>query len=186
MGSGRNPSESDVEEIKHAGERGAALTKQILAFSRRQALKPEVVCLNDVLSGMESLLRRSLGEDIELVILLCPDLGQSEVDPHQFEQVLMNLALNARDAMPAGGRLLLETGNAEFDEEDCAALPDTPPGSYVMLSVSDTGIGMDAETMSHVFEPFFTTKAPDQGTGSRALHRLRHRAPERGEHKRPK
>jgi signal transduction histidine kinase/ActR/RegA family two-component response regulator len=156
---------SDVEEIKHAGLRGAALTKQILAFSRRQALKPEIVCLNDVLGGLESLLRRTLGEDIDLVTVLCPDLGQSEVDPHQLEQVLMNLALNARDAMPSGGRLALETANVELDEEYCRTRPDTTPGSYVMLSVSDTGTGMDAETTSHVFEPFFTTKAPDQGTG---------------------
>jgi two-component system, cell cycle sensor histidine kinase and response regulator CckA len=155
----------DIEEIKHAGERGAALTKQILAFSRRQALKPEVVCLNDVVGGMESLLRRSLGEDIDLVTVLSPDLGQCEVDPHQFEQVLMNLALNARDAMPIGGRLTLETSNVELGDEYCSLHLGTKPGNYVMLLVSDTGIGMDAETTSHVFEPFFTTKAPDRGTG---------------------
>jgi signal transduction histidine kinase/ActR/RegA family two-component response regulator len=141
---------ADVLEIRSAGERGAALTKQILAFSRRQALKPEVVLLNDVLRDMESLLRRTLGEDMELVIRLDPDLAQVEVDPHQFGQVLMNLAANARDAMPEGGRLIFETSNV---------------GRYVMVSVTDTGVGMDPETVSHVFEPFFTTKSPEKGTG---------------------
>jgi signal transduction histidine kinase/CheY-like chemotaxis protein len=156
---------SDVREIRHAGERGAALTKQILAFSRRQALKPEVVSPNDVLTRMGSLLHRTLGEDVQLVTHLDPDSGYVEVDPHQFEQVLMNLAVNARDAMPAGGRLVLETGNTVSGQDDCRTLPGTTPGDYVVLSVTDNGIGMDAETTSRVFEPFFTTKASDRGTG---------------------
>jgi two-component system cell cycle sensor histidine kinase/response regulator CckA len=155
----------DVEQIKHAAERAAALTRQILAFSRRQALTPAVVSLNDILAGMEPLLRRTLGEDIDLVGLQHPHLGHVEVDVHQFEQVLMNLALNARDAMPQGGRLTVETGNIELDEEYCRTHPDATPGKYVMLSVSDTGVGMDENTMAHMFEPFFTTKAPGEGTG---------------------
>jgi two-component system, cell cycle sensor histidine kinase and response regulator CckA len=155
----------DLEEIKHAADRASALTRQILAFSRRQALHPMVVSLNDVLAGMEPLLHRTLGENVELVTLLRPDLGHSELDVHQFEQVLMNLALNARDAMPAGGRLTLETGNVELDEEYCRSHADMKPGSYVMMSASDTGVGMDPVTTSRIFEPFYTTKAPGQGTG---------------------
>jgi PAS domain S-box-containing protein len=156
---------TDLQEIKKAAERAGALTKQILAFSRRQALRPDVVSLNEVLSGVEPLLRRTLGENIDLISLPHLALGDAEIDVHQFEQVLMNLALNARDAMPAGGRLTLETANAEPDEEFCRAHPEMTPGRYVMLAVSDTGIGMDEATLSHVFEPFFTTKALGEGTG---------------------
>ena len=155
----------DIEEIKHAGERASALTQQILAFSRRQALRPTVVSLNEVLAGMEPLLRRTLGEDIDLLSLKDPDLGSVEADVHQFEQVLMNLAVNARDAMVPGGRLTLETANADLDEEYCRTHPEVTPGSYVMLAVSDTGAGMDEATLEHIFEPFFTTKAPGAGTG---------------------
>ena len=155
----------DVEQIKHAAERAAALTRQILAFSRRQALTTAVVSLNDVLAGMELLLRRTLGEDIDLVGVQHFGLGHVEVDVHQFEQVLMNLALNARDAMPQGGRLTVETGNVELGEEYCRTHSDATPGKYVMLSVSDTGVGMDSNTMAHMFEPFFTTKAAGEGTG---------------------
>jgi len=156
---------TDVEEIKHAAERAGALTKQILAFSRQQALRPEVVSLNEVLTGMEPLLRRTLGEDIDLVSLQHPDLGSAEIDLHQFEQVLMNLAVNARDAMCSGGQLTLETANVELDEEYCRTHPEATPGSCVMLAVSDTGTGMEEATLEHVFEPFFTTKAPGEGTG---------------------
>lgn len=155
----------DLQEIKHAGERAGALTKQILAFSRRQTLRPDVVSLNEVLDGMELLLRRTLGEDIDLVSLQHPDLGHADIDVHQFEQVLMNLAINARDAMPKGGRLTLETANVGLDEEYCRTHPEVMPGAYVMLAVSDTGIGMDKETLAHAFEPFFTTKSPGEGTG---------------------
>jgi PAS domain S-box-containing protein len=155
----------DLNEIKHATERAAALTRQILAFSSRQALRPEIVCLNTVLLGMQPLLKRTLGEEIDLTASLDPDLGQTEVDVNQFEQVLMNLAVNARDAMLLGGRLTLETANVELDEGHCGAHPDVKPGDYVRLTVSDAGLGMDEETMSHIFEPFYTTKAPGKGTG---------------------
>jgi CheY-like chemotaxis protein len=141
------------------------LTKQILAFSRKQALRPECVCINDVIASMEPLLRRTLGEDIDLLTLFHPDLGLTEVDVHQFEQVVLNLAVNARDAMPHGGRLTIETGNVEIGEEYCRTHADCSPGGYVMLSVSDTGVGMDQGTKSHIFEPFFTTKASGEGTG---------------------
>jgi two-component system cell cycle sensor histidine kinase/response regulator CckA len=155
----------DVEQIKAAAERAAALTKQILAFSRRQALRPTVVSFNEVLAGMEPLLRRTLGENIDLASFQDPDLGYVEADVHQFEQVLMNLAINARDAMVSGGRLTLETANVELGEEYCHTHPEVTPGSYVMLSVSDTGVGMEEVTCARVFEPFFTTKAMGQGTG---------------------
>lgn len=159
------PLRDDVEAIKSAAERAASLTKQILAFSRRQSLQPVVASLNDVVAGMDSLLRRTLGEHIDLVTVLHPKLGLNEVDPHQFEQVLMNLAVNARDAMPAGGKLTLETANAELSDEYCQTHSEVTPGPYVVLSISDTGVGMDKETKSHMFEPFFTTKAPGIGTG---------------------
>jgi two-component system cell cycle sensor histidine kinase/response regulator CckA len=156
---------ADVEEIKLAGERASALTKQILAFSRRQALRPTMVSLNEVLAGMEPLLRRTLGENIDLASLKDPDLGYVEADVHQFEQVIMNLAVNARDAMASGGRLTLETANVELGAEYCRTHPEAVPGSYIVLSVSDTGVGMDEATCERVFEPFFTTKAPGAGTG---------------------
>ena len=155
----------DVREIKAAADRASALTRQILAFSRRQALRPTVVSLNDVLAGVEPLLRRTLGEDIDVVTLQHPGLDQVEADVHQFEQVLINLALNARDAMVSGGRLTLETANVELDEKYCLTHPETTPGRYVMLAVSDTGAGMDEVTRAHIFEPFFTTKAVGAGTG---------------------
>jgi two-component system cell cycle sensor histidine kinase/response regulator CckA len=155
----------DLEEIKHAGQRASALTQQILAFSRRQILRPAALSLNEVVEGMESLLSRTLGEDINLITIEHPGLGLTEVDRHQFEQVLLNLALNARDAMPCGGRLTLETANVEVDEEYSRTHPQMAPGSYVMLLVSDTGVGMDPDTIDHAFEPFFTTKAFGAGTG---------------------
>ncbi|MCX8033402.1 MAG: PAS domain S-box protein [Thermoleophilia bacterium] len=159
------PVREDVTEIKTAAERGASLTRQILAFSRRQTLRPELTSLNAVVQQMESFLRRTLGETIELLVVLASDLAPVEVDVHQFERVLLNLALNARDAMPAGGRLVIETTNVELSEAYCRFHPGAKPGPHVMLSVSDTGVGMDAQTMSHIFEPFFTTKPPGQGSG---------------------
>jgi PAS domain S-box-containing protein len=156
---------SEVEEIRAAAERASALTRQILAFSRRQALANEVVSLNEVVARAERLVRRTLGEDIEVVVPPSSDEGLANVDAGQLEQVLVNMALNARDAMPEGGRLTLETANVELDEDYCRTHPDAAPGSYVMVSVSDNGIGMDEETMSRVFEPFFTTKVPGKGTG---------------------
>jgi two-component system cell cycle sensor histidine kinase/response regulator CckA len=155
----------DIEEIRRAADRASSLTKQILAFSRRQALRPTVASLNVVLDGMGPLLSRTLGEDIDLVIIPDPDLALVDVDIHQFEQVLLNLAVNARDAMPSGGRLTLETANVELDQEYCRTHSDATPGPYVMLEVSDTGTGMDEPTLERVFEPFFTTKARDKGTG---------------------
>ncbi len=156
---------ADVEEIRRAAERAASLTRQILAFSRRQPLQPETVSLNEVLTGTEPLLRRTLGEEIQLDLDLDPELGSTEMDPSQLEQVIMNLAINARDAMPSGGKLDLGTANIELDEDFCWLNPDCAPGPHVVLTVSDTGTGMDEETLSHVFEPFFTTKGPGEGTG---------------------
>ena len=155
----------DVQEIRRAGERASALTQQILAFSRRQTLRPQVVLLDEVVRGLERLLRRTIGEDIDLQITASPGLSPVDVDPHQFERVVMNLALNARDAMPSGGRLTLETANADLDAEFARTHAGAAPGSYVLLRVSDTGVGMDPATQERVFEPFFTTKAVGAGTG---------------------
>jgi two-component system cell cycle sensor histidine kinase/response regulator CckA len=155
----------DVREIKAAAERAGGLTRRILAFSRRQALQPTVLSLNTVVSDTEQLLSRTLGADVELYTSLSPDLGAVEIDEQQFVQVLLNLAVNARDAMPRGGVLTLETANVELDEYFCKTHPDAHPGSYVVLNVADTGIGMDEETLAHVFEPFYTTKPPGEGTG---------------------
>jgi two-component system, cell cycle sensor histidine kinase and response regulator CckA len=160
-----SPIQAEIEQIRHAAERAASLTQQILAFSRRQPMRPTVVSLNQVLAGMEPLLRRTLGEDMDLVSRQDPDLGDVEVDVHQFEQVLMNLALNARDAMTSGGRLTLETRNVELYAEYCRTHPEVTPGSYVMLAVSDTGVGMDEAIRNRIFEPFFTTKEAGKGTG---------------------
>jgi PAS domain S-box-containing protein len=154
----------DVEEIRRAAERAAALTRQLLIFSRREVVKPELLYLRDVVSNLENLLRRALGERVELET----HLGERcavEADPGQIEQVLVNLAVNARDAMPDGGRLVIEIDKAELDGEFADMHPDIEPGSYVRLKVSDTGVGMDAETVERAFEPFFTTKGKGEGTG---------------------
>jgi two-component system cell cycle sensor histidine kinase/response regulator CckA len=155
----------DVGEIRAAAERASGLTRRILAFSRRQTLQPVVLSLNAVVSETERILARTLGADIELRTSLSPDLGLVEVDEHQFVQVLLNLAVNARDAMPDGGVLTIGTANADLDQHFCETHPDVRPGPHVMLSVSDTGTGMDADTMAHAFEPFYTTKPPGEGTG---------------------
>jgi PAS domain S-box-containing protein len=154
-----------LEQLRHAAQSGAALTRQLLAFSRRQVLEPKVLDLNQVVRGTEDLLRRVIGEDVELVATLAPDLGSVRADPGQIEQVLMNLAVNARDAMPQGGRLTIETANVDLDEAFVRQHRGAAPGPHVVLSVSDTGCGMDAETLAHVFEPFFTTKPEGKGTG---------------------
>jgi PAS domain S-box-containing protein len=161
----QGPVAEDVSEIKAAALRASGLTRQILAFSRRQALQPSVQSLNTVIADTERLLARTLGADIELKACLEPDLGEVEIDENQFIQVLLNLAVNARDAMPRGGQLTVATANVELDEEFSARHPDVKPGRYVRLTVSDTGTGMDADTLAHVFEPFYTTKAPGEGTG---------------------
>jgi len=155
----------DLTEIKTAAERAGNLTRQILAFSRRQALQPQVLSLNTIVSQTERLLTRTLGADIELKTDLSSDLGLVEVDEYQFVQILLNLAVNARDAMPNGGTLAVKTENVDLDEDFCQTYTDCHPGKHILLSVSDTGIGMDADTLAHVFEPFYTTKAPGQGTG---------------------
>jgi two-component system, cell cycle sensor histidine kinase and response regulator CckA len=155
----------DVEEIRRAAESASSLTRQILAFSRRQPLRPEIVSLNDVVGELTDLLRRTLGERIELVTALDPGLGLAEVDPTQLIHVVVNLTLNAHDAMPNGGCLTIETSDVDLDEAYCARHPDAVPGPHVLLAASDTGVGMDAQTVSRIFEPFFTTKAHGQGTG---------------------
>jgi PAS domain S-box-containing protein len=155
----------DVEEIRKAAERAAALTRQLLAFSRQQLLAPVVVNLNELVQDIDKMLRRLVTEDIELRLALARDAGNFRADPGQLQQVLMNLVVNARDAMPTGGKLLIETTNTELTEQYSELHQAVVPGSYVMLAVSDTGIGMDAETKARIFEPFFTTKEKGQGTG---------------------
>jgi signal transduction histidine kinase len=161
-----SPLRGEVAEIKKAGERASTLTRQLLAFGRRQVLKPQIVDLNAIVTNVEQLLRRVIGEHIELRTTLTPDLGTVRVDTTQIEHVMLNLAVNARDAMPDGGMLSIRTGNIELDDTH-AHLQGTPlgPGRYVMLRVSDTGIGMSEETQARAFEPFFTTKEVGKGSG---------------------
>jgi len=154
-----------VEQIHKAAERAAALTRQLLAFSRMQVLQPKVVDLNAVVTEMSKMLPRLIGEDIELSIGTSLNLGRVKADPGQMEQVILNLAVNARDAMPRGGKIVIETTNCELDEVYARRHPPMQAGRYVMLAVTDTGIGMDAETQAHIFEPFFTTKEMGKGTG---------------------
>jgi two-component system cell cycle sensor histidine kinase/response regulator CckA len=160
-----HPSRDDIEQIRQAGNRAAELTRQLLAFSRRQLLQLRSINLNTVVAGVDRMLRRVIGEDIELRTVLAPALGHARGDAGQLEQVLMNLAVNARDAMPAGGTLTIATANAEVGEGAAARWPQVQPGSYVTLSVRDTGIGMSRDVQERIFEPFFTTKAPGHGTG---------------------
>ncbi|MFZ0818680.1 MAG: PAS domain S-box protein [Candidatus Acidiferrales bacterium] len=154
-----------VDQIKKAAERATSLTRQLLAFSRMQVMQPRVIDLNATVVEMGKMLPRLIGEDIELKILTKPDLGRVKADPGQIEQVILNLSVNARDAMPNGGNLVIETANAELDEGYARMHPPLMPGSFVMLAVSDTGTGMDAATQAHIFEPFFTTKEKGKGTG---------------------
>ncbi len=158
-------SEPELTQIAAAADRAAILTRQLLAFSRRQVLQPRVLELNGVVEGITPMLSRLIGEDLELVASLDPTVDRVLADPNQVEQVLLNLAVNARDAMPAGGVLTIRTANVELDDEYVAHHGESNPGPHVMLSISDTGTGMDADTLSHVFEPFFTTKSVGTGTG---------------------
>jgi len=154
-----------VEQVHIAGTRAAVLTRQLLAFSRRQVLRPVVLDLNRLVAGMKAMLRRLIGEHIEIKTSLLPDLGPVKADPSQIEQILMNFAVNARDAMPAGGRITIETTSVELDDSLGRQHADVKPGSYIVLAVSDTGIGIDHATQAHIFEPFFTTKPVGKGTG---------------------
>jgi signal transduction histidine kinase/CheY-like chemotaxis protein len=160
-----DPVKDDLLEVKKAGERAGALTRQLLAFSRKQMLQPVPLNLNQIAAGVEKMLRRILGEDIDYVQVLAPDLGVVRADPGQIEQVLMNLVVNARDAMPEGGKLTIETTNMEIDEEYASRHVAVEPGAYVLLAVTDTGRGMDEQTKARLFEPFFTTKEKGKGTG---------------------
>jgi signal transduction histidine kinase/ActR/RegA family two-component response regulator len=160
-----DPHRADLQEIHKAGERATALTNKLLAFSRRQVVRPAVVDLNEVMVGIEAMLRRLIGEDVDLIVAQAPNLGRIKADPSQLEQVIVNLAVNARDAMPEGGRLKFETANWDLDAPSARLHGVEQPGRYVMLSVEDTGCGMDAQTRARAFEPFFTTKGRDKGTG---------------------
>ena len=161
----RDPMRGQVIEINKAGQRAAELTQQLLAFSRKQTTQPKILDLNRVVRDVEKMLRRLIGEDIELVTVLNPELGTVMADPGQMSQVLMNLAVNSRDAMPNGGRLMIETSNIDLDDTYTKEQPEIRPGPYVQLTVGDSGTGMDAETRAHLFEPFFTTKKAGEGTG---------------------
>jgi two-component system, cell cycle sensor histidine kinase and response regulator CckA len=154
-----------ISEIHNAGTSAKNLTQRLLVFSRRQVLQPVALDLNETVRRTKKMLGRLIGEDIEIVSVLCGELGTIKADPNQIEQVLMNLAINSRDAMPGGGRIIIETTNLEIDETFGRQYPPIEPGRYVRLTVSDTGTGMDLETQTHIFEPFFSTKPPGQGTG---------------------
>ena len=154
-----------LDQVQAAADRAATLTRQLLAFSRQQVLEPRLLDLNSVIVGVDGLLRRLIGEDVDLLTAPTEDLGVVKADPGQIEQVIMNLAVNARDAMPRGGALTIETGNVEFDADFARTRVGLQPGAYVMLAVSDTGVGMTAEVKARMFEPFFTTKEMGKGTG---------------------
>jgi two-component system cell cycle sensor histidine kinase/response regulator CckA len=159
------PRRQQVEQIKKAGLRATSLTRQLLTFSRKQVCQPIVLDINALVSDFNKMLRRMVGEDIEFTTALQQGLGQVKADPGQIEQVIMNLVVNSRDAMPNGGKLIIETANVDLDEDYCLLHPSVQPGHYVMLAVSDTGSGMDAKTLTRIFEPFFTTKEEGKGTG---------------------
>src|ERR1700694_692199 len=160
-----HPIKSYLEEVKKAGDRAANLTRQLLAFGRKQILQPLPLNLNDTVTDMSKMLQRLIGEDIQLSAKLTTDLKRVKADPGQIEQVLVNLIVNARDAMPQGGKLTIETANVELDREYASTHVGVHPGAYVVLAVSDTGTGMDEQLRQQIFEPFFTTKEKGKGTG---------------------
>ena len=160
-----DPLRRNAEEIQKAADRATSLTQQLLAFSRKQVMQPKVFGLNAVVSDTEKMLRRLVSEDIELATILAPELGRIKADPDQINQVILNLAVNARDAMPQGGKLVIETANVELTQAFARQHPGVKPGPHVLLAMSDTGTGMDAETQARIFEPFFTTKEQGKGTG---------------------
>jgi signal transduction histidine kinase/ActR/RegA family two-component response regulator len=160
-----DPLRADIEEIQKAGQRAADLTRQLLTFSRQQVVLPKVIDLNQIIAGMEKMVGRLLGADVEVTLLPAARLGKVKADPGQIEQIVMNLAVNARDAMPSGGKLTIQTNNVELDEHYTAEHLGVTAGPHVMLAVTDTGIGMDKETQGQIFEPFFTTKEKGKGTG---------------------
>jgi nitrogen-specific signal transduction histidine kinase len=160
-----SPMREEVEEIKRAGERAASLTQQLLAFSRKQIIEPKVVHLDGLVAEMHKMLTRLIGENIALQATTGKSLGSVKVDPGQFQQILMNLVVNARDAMPDGGKIVIETANVDLDVGYCAVHPYVKPGRFVMVAVSDTGKGMSDEVKAHIFEPFYTTKERGSGTG---------------------
>jgi CheY-like chemotaxis protein len=159
------PQRVALEEIRRSAERGGQLTHQLLSFSRRQPLEPRIVRVNDLILQMEKMLHRLIGEDVEFVTIPAASRDSVEADAGRLEQVIMNLVVNARDAMPDGGKLTLETGTVQLSESYSARQLGIQPGQHVTISISDTGVGMDEETQSHLFEPFFTTKNPGRGTG---------------------
>jgi two-component system cell cycle sensor histidine kinase/response regulator CckA len=160
-----DPRSQDLEKINKAAQHAASLTSQLLAFSRKQILQPKILNLNETVMEMSAMLRRLIGEDIELITITPPDLDLINADPVQIQQIVMNLAINARDAMPFGGKLTIETKNSDLDENYARGHPVVKPGPYVMMAISDNGSGMDAETQACIFEPFFTTKVQGKGTG---------------------
>ena len=160
-----DPLQENIKEIQKATERATALVRQLLDFSRHQVMEMKVLDLNTLLRDLDKMLHQVISEDIKLVMRLAEDLGKVKVDPKNIEQVILNLVVNARDAMPSGGKLFIETANVELDEEYARTHNPTKPGPYVMLSVSDTGDGMTSEVKERIFEPFFTTKEKDKGTG---------------------
>jgi len=160
-----DPRRADLDEVRRAADRAAALTRQLLAFSRRQLLQPRVLDVNEVVHGMAKMLHRLIGEDVQLRTTLAPGPQRTNADLGQLEQVIMNLAVNARDAMPEGGDLTIETSTVTLDAEYAALHPDARPGPHVLLAISDGGDGMTADVQAHIFEPFFTTKGPGKGTG---------------------
>jgi CheY-like chemotaxis protein len=160
-----DPLRQDLEQIQQAGERAATLTRQLLAFSRKQVLQPRVLSLNHIVTNVEMMLQRLIGEDVKLTTALAPTLAPVRADPGQIEQMIVNLAVNARDAMPHGGQLTIATANIDLDTNYARQNVGVKAGAYVLLRVSDTGTGMDASTQARIFEPFFTTKPQGKGTG---------------------